>query len=175
MARRGNQGNAGAEVAEVMSDAERGDSAKEVMAYNPGVIFTDDQIRDIQSFDDLAKLFQAEGVTVGNASDLGDGFSILDNKDKLLEIPFIIVDWRFVEGDHGRFVTMRIVTQDAKRYRVNDGSTGICKQLDEYTERSKSQRGFMVPKGLTVSHYQYAAPDGSMKDAETYYLSTQAA
>lgn len=141
-------------------------------------VISDDQLSGISSFQDALSLlnetYGAEAVVVASQA-LGDGFALLENKDKLIDEMFVMISWDFHIGDHGEFVSVRLVTEGGKKYIVNDGSTGMCKQLSEYTAKTGRNRGMVVEKGLRRSDYTYTDENGKEKDASTYYLDVAAA
>lgn len=143
----------------------------------PGKNVTTEELAALSSFDDALKLVAAKvGETnVGVASqEIGDGFKLLENKDQLIGVPFIAVTWDFHQGDHGEFVSVKLMTKDGQKYIVNDGSSGIRDQLIGYTNKKGTQGGLFCEKGLRRSQYEYEAEDGTKKPATTYYLDTSA-
>lgn len=122
----------------------------------PVLSFTDDELTAIRSYDDAVALTaQALGGQVAEAENLiGDGFSKLDNKDRLLGVPFILVNWGFnEEGEFGEFMYARLVTKDGQKYRISDGSTGLATELKTLTERTGLTGGLQVKNGLRKSEY----------------------
>lgn len=98
---------------------------------------------------------------------LGDGFAILKDKGMAVDREFLILDWTFHNGDQGEFVSMRIINPQGEKARINDGSTGICAQLRELTEKGITG-GIHCPNGLRVS--EYLTPEG--KPARTFYIAS---
>jgi hypothetical protein len=125
-------------------------------------------------FSEISKQLYEAGDIV-SAAEYGTGFEVLDKdaKGQLVGVPFIVLDWTLNEGDFGEFVSLRLVTQDNRKLIVNDGSTGIAKQIREIAEVGE-QRALYVKKGLRRSDYEYTAKDGSKKPATTFYLDTSA-
>jgi hypothetical protein len=141
-----------------------------------GAEYTDDQLSEISSFGDaLALVRENVGEENVHSADevLGNGFRLLDNKDLLLEVPMLLVKWDFHNGDHGEFVTIHLVTEDNRKYVVNDGSSGIRDQLMQLTSKTNTYGPLLVKKGLRRSDYKYD-DNGTEKDARTYYLDTSA-
>lgn len=153
-----------------------------------GTVAVPDQVPDealagIQNFEDAVGYFNGnEGVT--NAGDvLGDGFAITNDKDILVNIPFLILDWTEILGDQGLYVSVRLMTSDSRKYRISDGSTGICKQLNELASKGVT-RGVFVKGGLVKSEYwidketneiykDSMVPAGAdVKRGATFYLAT---
>lgn len=118
-------------------------------------------------------LFDAGDIV--SASEFGNGFAVLETKDKgqLVGVPFIILDWTLREGDNGDYVSLEIVTQDNRKLIVNDGSTGILKQIRDIAETGDT-RAIYVKKGLRKSEYTYTDGEGKQKPAVTFYLDTSA-
>ena len=175
-----------AEVAEVMSEKEiaRSLGAQSVEVRQNIPTFDTGKLVDMQSWDDLAEIFDEAGVELSFADKvLGDGFAILDTKDKMTLIgkPMALLEWRFNEGSMGRFVSIRAVVKagknntDIRKVIINDGSTGIMRQLDQFTAQTGKQSGLIVVRGLRVSQYKYEDANGVQRDAETYYLDASAA
>ena len=138
---------------------------------------TDDALRSIGSIEDAIKLAAEVNHTapVVISDVLGNGFEVLpnDQKHKLVDEPFVIVDWRFYQGDKGPglVVALMVVTRDGRKLIINDGSTGIRQQV-ESLDKAGARPPILV-KGLTRSDYDFADPQtGEVKRATTYYLST---
>lgn len=151
--------------------------------------FTNEELKGLQSFEDIEALFRSRGEEIHSAADeMGDGFTLLDNKDILVNTPLMVVSWVFAQGDYknpvtgepGEFVSARMMCRmengTVGKFIVNDGGTGICKQLKEYSESHNAdggapkQGGLYVPKGLVKSEYSNEYTD----EGVTYYLSTSA-
>lgn len=108
-------------------------------------------------------------------------------KDDLVGQPIIILSWAFNDGDYGRgkFVSVTCMTKANELVLFNDGSTGIFDQLEQYTDKHKSQRGpILCRKGLTRSDYWRGEDSGDIykrkpsedvgekvEPAHTFYLS----
>lgn len=155
-------------------------AASEVTIRGPQ--FTDEELLGIDSFDKAialaSEVLGAEEI-VSADEELGNGFAILptDQKHRLCGVPLFFLTWSFHEGEQGEFVSIMVVArsqQGTEKWVVNDGSTGICKQLRQYTEKTNKKGGLLVKHGLVRSDYEYEAPDGSKKPATTYYLDTSA-
>lgn len=142
-------------------------------------LFTEDELRNIGSFDDaMALLTDKLGAEVYDAStEIGDGFDMLENKDKLIENAFVAVSWTFSESDDyhnedgspSKFVVMRVVTSRGEKYIITDGSTGMCKQMLNFTARTGKLSGLVVKGGLRKSTYKTVI-DGVSTPGVTYYL-----
>lgn len=151
-----------------------------------------DSLRAVRSFAELENLTgnTVDALTVVSDA-LGDGFSLLSKKERLIDVPFIILGWRFnLKIDHpdqqGDFVSVYVMTRKEEKYIFNDGSTGIYAQVDEL--ETKIKKGEVNPQtgqpltlpmlckgGLRVSRYDYENPEsGETAAAETFYLNTDA-
>lgn len=98
---------------------------------------------------------------------------ILEDKGKLVGVPLIVLAWTFNEGDMGTFTSMLILTQNDRRFIVNDGSTGICSQLQALTARTGQTGMLACPRGFTVSEYDKELPNGKVTRAKTFYIEAQ--
>lgn len=138
-------------------------------------MFSEDDLSAIGSFSDAMALLNDARVEVVSTDDLGDGFIVCDNKDSLVKVPFVILNVKFSEGDHGEFSILHIVTEDGRKLILTDGSTGINKQAALYAGKGRTQ-GILCPRGLVRSDYEYDDVDSKTgevkkKPATTYYLS----
>lgn len=137
--------------------------------------------RDVDGLDAaIALLKEAYGEeAVETASQaLGDGFALTKNKDRFIGVPLVFMHWTISDGDYTdeetgeptKFVAARIVTEGGK-FIITDGSTGISRQLIQYTEMTG--RTFLVAqRGLRKSDYRKI--DGARADGTTYYVDTSA-
>lgn len=140
--------------------------------------FSDAELRGIGSFEEAMALASDKfGGIVDAASEIGSGFVMLDNKDKLIGEPFIILSMSFPEGDFrdadgvtSHFVVARLVTQHNDHFVITDGGHGIYSQLDEFYVRSGKSGGILVKGGLRKSEYEYTDDKGNVSPAVTYYL-----
>lgn len=164
------------EITETDAPVEPGQFGKNSGAYN----VTD--LRSIGSFEEALALTQSVVGDVLNAEEeIGTGFTVLPTtqKDRLVGVRFIIMSVDFSQGENGMFASMMIVTETGERLIVNDGSTGIYAQLDEWAVRLPAGKvlGGLLVRGLRVSRYQRTDDKGNkmFKDgtplmAETFYL-----
>lgn len=124
---------------------------------------------------------ESEGVSLVEF-DGGSNWSLIKDKDTLVDVPFIIVKVRFNDGDKGKFASVCIyVGEDTQVYKkgdkviFNDGSsTGVANQLKVWTEKNGRDTGIVCAHGLRRSDYKYKEEqdDGSIieRPAKTYYL-----
>lgn len=116
--------------------------------------FAEDQLRSVQSFDDAMQLAAEQYGTIQDfAEEYGTGFDLLDDKSKLVGQPLILLQWRINDGDFGGFVSAVGVTKDGTKFIINDGSTGVFKQLCEISATTQRNGGLVVQKGLRQSQY----------------------
>jgi hypothetical protein len=130
------------------------------------------ELRGISSFEDAQALVKERyGDILDVEKEMGTGFKVLNgpDKDRLVGTRFIILSMDFNEGDMGPFVSFLAVTEDNQKFVVNDGSTGLYKQLEEYALRGGKPGGLYVPGGLRRSDYETEV-GGKMTKASTYYL-----
>lgn len=139
-------------------------------------ILTTEELASLSTFEEALALLQGkigeENIKLAS-EEIGDGFKMLDNKDQLIEVPFLAVSWDFHQGEHGEFVAVKLMTKKGDKYILIDGSTGIRDQLIGYTNKTALQAGLFCVKGLRRSDYEYE-DEGEMKKARTYYLDTSA-
>lgn len=146
-------------------------------------ILSDADLRAIKSGADVQALFDKVGAEVESFADYGSGFTILANKDRLLDTRFIILEWRFTTSAKysSEFASAAVVTENAEKYILNDGGTGICAQLRAITDeriktgRPNPQMALRVDGGLRKSVYQQEYTDEKTgevltREATTYYL-----
>lgn len=133
-------------------------------------LYDDAALRNIASFDDAMALtttiLGAEPVDA--ADEIGNGFTVLptDEKARLVGVPFIILSVDFAQGNNGPYASTMIVTKEGERLILNDGSTGIYAQLDEWCVKSSRVGGLMVA-GLRRSEYKRSDPEAMRVKAES--------
>lgn len=143
------------------------------------VKLSDEALTGITSFDDalalLAETYGGSEIKVASEV-LGDGFGLLDSKDKhkLVGVMLVLVNWSFHIGENGEFVVARLVTENNQKLILTDGSQGICKQLSTYSANSGKYAAMVVKQGLRRSDYTYTDDKGEEKSATTYYLDVSA-
>jgi hypothetical protein len=147
--------------------------ASEVAVSGPSV--SEGQLSEITTFDDALALVQDVfgGQIVEADKTLGTGFAVLDDKNRLLGVAFIAVKIdQHATGDHGPFTSLHVVTQDGRKYIINDGGTGIHGQITELYSRKPELIGLplLVRQGLRRSDYVHPEHGPSV----TFYLNTSA-
>lgn len=140
-------------------------------------LISKDQFASVASWDDALALARETYGELMSSDQFGDGFTMLDNKDKLLDNPFLILDSSVTDskeftrnGEPAAFVAMRVVTKGGDKFIVIDGSTGLCNQLIEWRTKTGRRGGFVCMHGLRKSEYTYTDPNGDTSPATTYYL-----
>lgn len=132
---------------------------------------TDDVLRRIgetgNAFDDaVAIATQQYGELKEFADEMGTGFQLTQDKSMLVGKKFLALKWNFnSQGDYGVFVSVACVTADGGKYIINDGSTGICAQLLEYSTKSGRFGGILAPRGLRESSYATCKACGQPRTA----------
>lgn len=140
---------------------------------------TDDVMRAIgttgDAFADAMNIAeQIYGTVPEIAEEIGNGFALLDDKNKLVGTPLVLLKWAFSNGDFGVFCSAAVVTKDGGKYIVNDGSTGLCTQLREYSVNTNRYGGVVAKRGFRESTYSTCKgcgkPRSSMDDTCTATL-----
>lgn len=150
-----------------------------------------EDLAGIESWDDAVALIELRYGALEDVADvLGDGFTLIQNKAKLVDVPMLLLNWRLQKGDFGPFVTVHAFAKnpanDFKPWKVifNDGSRGIADQLAEFTKTRERSGGLRASHGLRVSEYDFcddcrkAAVEECGQEghktgkASTYYLDT---
>ncbi len=122
-------------------------------------------------FEQLVGVLREQGEAA-EAQDLGDGWELMptEGKAKLVGIPMVVLKWEQNSGRQGIFTTVHIITSDDRHLIINDGSTGIHKQLEDLTRKGE-HRALVLPKGLRRSDYEYTDKEtGKTSPASTFYL-----
>lgn len=139
---------------------------------------TREDYRAIESLEDaMALAAQMHGSVVEADQELGDGFTLINDKKSLIGVPMVFLEWDFHAGDFGTFVTVRAVTRVdgvTKKFIFNDGSTGIRETLQEFTAQTGRRGGLIARHGLRVSEYEFTNDKGETSPAETFYIDTSA-
>jgi hypothetical protein len=124
------------------------------------------------------RLMQAYGTVFRGTDLLGNEFELVDKKT-LVDIPFTVLEYRFVtsdkftrDGEPTEYSVVRGVRMDnLKMVAFADGGTGIHAQLKDFYARTKQLGGIFCSNGLVASEYDYVDPvTGDISEACTYYL-----
>lgn len=153
-------------------------NAPESVSTDVELRISDAQLRDISSFEDAIRLAESVyGSVVDASEEIGSGFVMLENKDRLTDVPFLILSCSFPEGDYrneigelSKFAVVRLVTDKGDRLVITDGGHGVFTQLSELNERTGRSGGILVKGGLRRSDYSYEDANGVTQPATTYYL-----
>lgn len=136
--------------------------AAEIM--RPEFDITDAMLDDITDFDSAMRLAEKVHGEVQTSK----AIRVAGEREKatLVGMPIVFLEWQFVrsdkfgddEAEDREYVDVLCATRDehggASKWRMTDGSTtGILKQLREYTERTGKRGGVFVPHGIRVSEY----------------------
>lgn len=119
---------------------------------------SDDVMRQIGSTGDafadaMAIAEQLYGSVKEVQEEFGSGFQLTSEKNSLVGKKFLLLKWNFTQGDYGVFVSAAVVTADGAKLIINDGSTGICHQLRDFSMKTGRFGGFVAPRGLRTSSY----------------------
>ena len=146
-------------------------------------VLTDTELNSITTIEDA---IAALGVTdPSGLSWDASPWTLLTDKDKLVGRAFLAVQWKFNQSKEylgSEYVSVYVITQDSlngeTHFVINDGSTGIARQLRELTnnrEQSKHKTPFggaLVKGGLKLSEYDRTDEKGTIiGKGKTYYLS----
>jgi hypothetical protein len=134
------------------------------------LLATDDPGSMVESWEQISQL-PADGVVIV------DDFVKLDDKSRLVNVPFFARKWWFTDGDMGEFAVVECVVSrpvmtpsgETSKVIITDGSTGIFRQLREVSKRTGKSTSLLIRNGLRVSQYTADTEEGP-KNAETYYL-----
>jgi hypothetical protein len=92
---------------------------------------------------------------IGEAELKGSIFPVVD-KEVLLKVPFIVLDYQWnKDKDTGNpFVSLHVIDSTDQRWCVNDGGTGIFKQMQQWEHDFPERRSMIdIPNGLRKSDY----------------------
>jgi hypothetical protein len=166
-------------TASTTGDENANEESKELAL--PG--FSDADLRNLTDAQSIESLLDG---TIHNAADYGNGFSILEDKSRLVNVPIMFLGWAVHPGDHGDFVSAYVAELDKKgaiagKWIVNDGSmkSGLARQLVDLAKNDGVTRGLFAPNGLRKSDYTYDEIDDKTgevkkKPATTYYIDLSA-
>jgi hypothetical protein len=138
-------------------------------------VFSENALRSLDSFEAAMALAQeVHGSLADAANELGDGFSLITDLKPFINVPVVILEWTFRDGDFGTYVSLRFVARmqggGVVKGIYNDGSTGIMAQLQKYSEESGRSGGLVTRNGFRVSEYTYTDQDGNTRPASTWYI-----
>lgn len=136
----------------------------------PLITSNEDTLRDIHSFSDAMQVLSDAGIDIRSTEEFGDGFRVLEDKSRLVKTPFIVLGYKFAQGDNGEFVIIHAVTDRDEKLIITDGSTGIKEQMKKYQSHG-IHAGLLVRDGLVKSDYTFKDENGNDRPATTYYLS----
>jgi hypothetical protein len=146
-------------------------------------VLTDTELNSITTIEDA---IQALGVTdPSGLSWDASPWTLLTDKDKLVGRAFLAVQWKFHQSKEylgSEYVSVYVITQDSlngeTHFVINDGSTGIARQLRELTDNRVDAKhktpygGALVKGGLKLSEYDRTDEKGTIiGKGRTYYLS----
>lgn len=119
------------------------------------VELSEDVVTNFDSFEQALSFFQNRTGVVNVGDVAGDGYVLTRDKEVLLNIPLLLIDWKELEDPETqrRYASMRIITSDGRKFRINDGSTGIFQQLKQIRDKYNLTTGIAVPKGFFKSEY----------------------
>lgn len=126
----------------------------------------------VDNIGDARALLESHNGAVLDASKvLGDGAELIEDKDRLINIPFLVLDWRFIvdQKTTNEYASVLVMNGEGAKARFNDGSTGVYAQLKKVTEEYGINGGLQCKRGLRKSEYTVEA-DGKPTRAVTYYL-----
>lgn len=120
---------------------------------------------DLDQVADFASAVLAFGDTLSTVTGLDSWGPVVEDKDTLCGVPFIIVRWKFHEGNFGPYVAALIITETNEKLVITDGSSGVYAQLRALTDDTNRTEGLMASRGLRRSDYEVNG-----RAARTYYL-----
>lgn len=138
------------------------------------------QMEDVQDYQSAVQL---AAQTFGGIVE-SDDFEQIENKDQLVNIPFLILNWEYGKksdyGDDNVYVLVYAVIAGGSERKIffSDGGTGIRKRLEKLKERDGRTGGISCKRGLRFSEYgldknnnpvPLGDPSQSSK-GKTYYL-----
>jgi hypothetical protein len=147
-------------------------------------------VLDELSFEQLLEQLNVEGELM-DVAELGEGYHLLQGtagKDKLVDVPFVIIKYKIQTGwKFGDGVTLQVRTgvpvaiegRTYNKFIVNDGGSGIARQMFEHNESKDKGKAILCRRGLSRSDYERKDENGdpiidpvTMKPATgtTFYL-----
>lgn len=164
-------------------------------------VYTPGQFSSVKSFSDALKL----ATTVHGSVVETNAVRVMriEDKKRLVGLPLILMEWStlwseendrdyvsalvvVLEREEGTDESGKKIEEKTSKWILNDGSTGIYKELTAYTENTGLSGGVVCRAGLRVSEYfidpttrkpltrlqvaQYKKDGRPMEDASTFYL-----
>jgi len=142
-----------------------------------------DELNAIDSYAAALLALGIESVDAATEKELAwdtNPFEPID-KSQAINIPHLIVQWRFSAGDYGEFVIVYAIARldNGTDWQIlyADGGKGIYEQLKSLTDQRIAdghphpQGGALVRGGLAPSDYTFTDDEGKERPARTYYLS----
>lgn len=120
---------------------------------------------------DFNGAFQVLPAIHSGEDHFGDGFRLLEDKATAVGREFLIIDWKMIldPTTEREYASIRLITSYNDLVRMNDGSTGIYRQL-KMLESKGIYGGIHCANGLRVSEYVHEDEKGNKTPAKTYYL-----
>lgn len=116
--------------------------------------FTDDDMREIKTFEDAQRMAAEKfGEVLNYSEEFGTGFTLLDDKDRIVGKDMFILEWQINKGTWGEFASFAVITESNEKYIINDGSSGIYAQLAELSYSHNKSGGLFITGGLRKSTY----------------------
>ena len=143
-------------------------------------VISTDALREIDSFEAALELARETfGGTVAVSDVLSDGFALVEDKRKLINVRFLVVSFsfavskeRFDENGKGlKYAVVRLVTERNEKLFLTDGSAGIYNQLVNLADRG-IYGSILANHGLRMSEYEVVNDKGAKEIARTFYLDT---
>lgn len=160
-------------------------SQEVALGFNADGLAKSDELYAITSYDEAISFLGLDSVSPEDAADLLNWDTNPYEpvaKEKLIGVPLLLVQWRFVAGDFGEFVVVHAIARlgNGSDWLVlfTDGGVGIKQQLNSLTNsrmeddkyKGREQQGALVRGGLSPSDYEVEV-NGEQRKARTYYLS----
>ena len=141
-------------------------------------LFTEEDLTDLTTFADVRALFDSVGLSgnIETMADYGTGFVVEKDKSRLVNVPFVIIEWFFWASEQKNeatgetyeteFASAYIMTERHQKIIINDGSSGIYKDLKDVTEKrlkkglndQQSRAALYAPNGLKPRTFTTLVP-----------------
>lgn len=122
---------------------------------------------DKMDFNEYQEWLRSENAEVAIYE--GSDWGLVEDKDTLINVPFVIAGVKVNNGDLGEFSSVRAFKEDGTKIVFNDGGVGIHQQLKDYVAKHGRDTGIICKKGLRVSRYDKEI-NGEVRRVATYYL-----